>query len=131
MITDWAFNLFCIHAGTTDYLAGSFSFATSAQILKDCFLTLQASLSIRAMMEFLKSVAAVRGRLVTSVMLSFPSGHMSFSTGSELKKRDRKIQSGHSVCHKVAVWNLFKNSIAIMSLYHNRFHSKSYYCSHC
>lgn len=31
-------------------------------------LTLQASLSTKATMEFLKSVAAVRGRLVTSVM---------------------------------------------------------------
>ncbi|TNN39333.1 hypothetical protein EYF80_050503 [Liparis tanakae] len=33
-------------------------------------LTLQPSLSTKATMEFLKRVAAVRGRLVTSVMLS-------------------------------------------------------------
>lgn len=45
------------------------------------WLTLQASLSTRATMEFLKSVAAVRGRLVTSVMLRRPSGHISFNTG--------------------------------------------------
>lgn len=49
-------------------------------------LTLQASLSTRATMEFLKSVAAVRGRLVTSVMLKWPSGHISFRTGLELQR---------------------------------------------
>lgn len=54
--------------------------------------TLDARLSTRAIMEFLKRVAAVRGRLVTSVMLSFPSGHMVFNTGLELVKRQEKSQ---------------------------------------
>lgn len=40
-------------------------------------------------MEFLKSVAAVKGRLVTSVMLSWPSGHISFRTGFELLEREK------------------------------------------
>lgn len=38
-------------------------------------------------MEFLKSVAAVSGRLVTSVILSLPSGHMALSTGLELEEK--------------------------------------------
>lgn len=46
--------------------------------------TLLARFSTREIMEFLKSVAAVKGRLVTSVMLSLPSGHMTFITGFEL-----------------------------------------------
>jgi len=53
----------------------------------ESFLTLQASLSTRAIIEFLKSVAAVRGRLVTSVILIFPSGHISLRTGSELQEK--------------------------------------------
>lgn len=53
-------------------------------------LTLQASLSTRATMEFLKSVAAVRGRLVTSVMLKWPSGHISFRTWLELHRAIKK-----------------------------------------
>jgi len=57
-------------------------------------LTLQASLSTKATMEFLKRVAAVRGRLVTSVMLSWPSGHISFRTGLELRQRHRKRRKG-------------------------------------
>lgn len=48
-------------------------------------LTLLARFSTSEIMEVLKSVAAVRGRLVTSVMLSLPSGHMTFSTGLELE----------------------------------------------
>lgn len=52
-------------------------------------LTLQARFSTNAIMEFLKRVAAVRGRLVTSVILSLPSGHITFSTGLELR-RERK-----------------------------------------
>lgn len=46
--------------------------------------TLLARFSTSEIMEFLKSVAAVSGRLVTSVMLSFPSGHIFFSTWLEL-----------------------------------------------
>lgn len=53
-------------------------------------LTLEARFSTNEIMEFLKSVAAVSGRLVTSVMLSLPSGHIPFSTGLELETR--KIQ---------------------------------------
>lgn len=49
--------------------------------------TFDARLSTSAIMEFLKRVAAVRGRLVTSVMLSLPSGHIIFSTGLELKDK--------------------------------------------
>jgi len=47
--------------------------------------TFDARLSTSAIMEFLKRVAAVRGLLVTSVMLSLPSGHIIFNTGLELK----------------------------------------------
>lgn len=47
-------------------------------------LTLEARFSTRATMEFLKSVPVVNGRLVTSVMLCSPSGHMACSTGSAL-----------------------------------------------
>ena len=46
--------------------------------------TLEARFSTRATMEFLKSVPVVSGRLVTSVMLCSPSGHMARSTGSVL-----------------------------------------------
>lgn len=47
--------------------------------------TLEAKFSTRAIMEFLKSVPAVRGRLVTSVMSCCPSGHMARKVGSMLK----------------------------------------------
>lgn len=47
--------------------------------------TLEAKFSTRATMEFLKSVPAVRGRLVTSVMSCCPSGHMARKVGSTLK----------------------------------------------
>lgn len=47
-------------------------------------LTLEARLSTRATMEFLKSVPAVNGRLVTSVMSCCPSGHMARRVGSLL-----------------------------------------------
>lgn len=47
--------------------------------------TLAAKFSTRATMEFLKSVPAVRGRLVTSVMSCCPSGHMARKVGSELQ----------------------------------------------
>lgn len=46
--------------------------------------TFSVKLSTSAIMEFLNRVAAVRGLLVTSVMLSFPSGHIIFNTGLEL-----------------------------------------------
>lgn len=46
--------------------------------------TLEARFSTRATIEFLKSVPVVSGRLVTSVMLCSPSGHMARSTGSAL-----------------------------------------------
>ena len=46
--------------------------------------TLEARFSTRATMEFLKSVPAVRGRLVTSVMSCCPSGHMARRVGSLL-----------------------------------------------
>ena len=46
--------------------------------------TLEARFSTRATMEFLKSVPAVRGRLVTSVMSCCPSGHMARRVGSVL-----------------------------------------------
>lgn len=49
-------------------------------------VTLLARFSTNKIMEFLKSVAAVSGRLVTSVMLSLPSGHIPFSTGLELDR---------------------------------------------
>ncbi|TNN65347.1 hypothetical protein EYF80_024502 [Liparis tanakae] len=42
----------------------------------------RAKFSTSEIMEVLKSVAAVKGRLVTSVMLSLPSGHIPFRTGS-------------------------------------------------
>lgn len=47
--------------------------------------TLEARFSTRATMEFLKSVPAVRGRLVTSVMSCCPSGHMARRVGSVLQ----------------------------------------------
>lgn len=47
--------------------------------------TLEAKFSTRATMEFLKSVPAVSGRLVTSVMSCCPSGHMARRVGSMLK----------------------------------------------
>lgn len=46
---------------------------------------MQARFSTRATMEFLKSVPAVRGRLVTSVMSCCPSGHIARRVGSELR----------------------------------------------
>jgi len=46
--------------------------------------TLEARFSTSATMEFLKSVPVVSGRLVTSVMLCSPSGHMARRTGSAL-----------------------------------------------
>lgn len=49
--------------------------------------TLDAKLSTKAIIEFLKRVAAVNGRFVTSVMLSLPSGHIFFSTGLELRSQ--------------------------------------------
>lgn len=45
---------------------------------------MEARFSTRATMEFLKSVPAVRGRLVTSVMSCCPSGHMARRVGSVL-----------------------------------------------
>lgn len=53
-------------------------------------LTLQVRFSTNEIMEFLKRVAAVRGLLVTSVMLSLPSGHIPFSTGLELERRKNR-----------------------------------------
>lgn len=50
-------------------------------------VTLLARFSTNEIMEFLKSVAAVSGRLVTSVMLSLPSGHIFFSTWLELERQ--------------------------------------------
>lgn len=52
-------------------------------------ITFDARLSTRAIIEFLNKVAAVSGLLVTSVMLSLPSGHIFFSTGFELKSTER------------------------------------------
>lgn len=46
--------------------------------------TLEARFPTRATMEFLKSVPAVRGRLVTSVMSCCPSGHIARRVGSML-----------------------------------------------
>lgn len=57
--------------------------------LENKIITFEARLSTKAIIEFLNKVAAVRGLLVTSVMLSLPSGHIFFSTGFEL--RNRKI----------------------------------------
>lgn len=48
-------------------------------------------------MEFLKRVAAVRGRLVTSVMLRWPSGHISFRTGLALHEREKGAEEGASL----------------------------------
>lgn len=48
--------------------------------------TFSVRLSTSAIMEFLNRVAAVKGLLVTSVMLSFPSGHIIFNTGLELQE---------------------------------------------
>ena len=67
-------------------------------------LTLQARFSTNAIIEFLKRVAAVRGRLVTSVIFSLPSGHITFSTGLELRnERNRdsasEIQNRDSANH--------------------------------
>jgi hypothetical protein len=56
-------------------------------------ITFEARLSTKAIIEFLNKVAAVRGLLVTSVMLSLPSGHIFFSTGFELRNRERMSQS--------------------------------------
>lgn len=49
---------------------------------------MEARFSTRATMEFLKSVPAVRGRLVTSVMSCCPSGHMARRVGSVLWIQD-------------------------------------------
>lgn len=57
-------------------------------------LTLHARFSTNAIMEFLKRVAAVRGRLVTSVILSLPSGHIIFSTGLELRGERKRKREG-------------------------------------
>lgn len=48
-------------------------------------VTLEASLSISWIMEFLKSVPAVAGRLVISLMLCAPSGHIPETTALELQ----------------------------------------------
>ena len=47
--------------------------------------TLQLSVSIRAMMEFLKLVPAVTGRFVTSILDLAPSGHMELMREFSLK----------------------------------------------
>lgn len=52
-------------------------------------LTFEARLSTKAIIEFLNKVAAVSGLLVTSVMLSLPSGHIFFSTVFELRSTER------------------------------------------
>lgn len=57
-------------------------------------LTLQARFSTNEIMEFLKRVAAVSGRLVTSVMLSLPSGHIPFSTGLQLDGEKKNMNTG-------------------------------------
>lgn len=57
--------------------------------------TLEARFSTNEIIEFLKSVAAVSGRLVTSVILSLPSGHMALSTGLELDKEKVKRKDQH------------------------------------
>lgn len=64
--------------------------------LEKKIITFDARLSTKAIIEFLNKVAAVRGRLVTSVMLSLPSGHIFFSTGLELRSTERVIQILHS-----------------------------------
>lgn len=51
-------------------------------------------------MEFLKSVAAVSGRLVTSVMLSLPSGHIFFSTRLELHRQGSQRTLQDVPCHQ-------------------------------
>lgn len=63
--------------------------------LEKKIITFEARLSTKAIIEFLNKVAAVRGRLVTSVMLSLPSGHIFFSTGFELRNTERIIQRLH------------------------------------
>lgn len=63
--------------------------------LEKKIITFEARLSTNAIIEFLNKVAAVRGRLVTSVMLSLPSGHIFFSTGFELRNTERIIQRLH------------------------------------
>lgn len=60
-------------------------------------LTLEAKFSTSEIMEFLKSVAAVRGRLVTSVMLNLPSGHMAFRTGFELQHKPEWLNESKAV----------------------------------
>lgn len=64
--------------------------------LENKTITFDARLSTKAIIEFLNKVAAVRGRLVTSVMLSLPSGHIFFSTGFELRSTEGAIQTLHS-----------------------------------
>lgn len=63
--------------------------------LENKIITFEARLSTKAIIEFLNKVAAVRGRLVTSVMLSLPSGHIFFSTGFELRNTEIIIQRLH------------------------------------
>lgn len=84
----------CVGCGNaiSEFDMGKQEFVYSLQFIK-CFfssswlVTLQARFSTNKIMEFLKSVAAVSGRLVTSVMLSLPSGHIAFRTGLELETR--------------------------------------------
>ena len=59
-------------------------------------ITFDARLSTKAIIEFLNKVAAVSGLLVTSVMLSLPSGHIFFSTGFELRSTERVAWTLHS-----------------------------------
>lgn len=92
-------------------------------------LTLQASLSTKATMEFLKRVAAVRGRLVTSVMPSWPSGHISFRTGSELHETERLKREKEVVffflpdCNPLTEVTRGKRLISIHLLYMRRLKS--------
>lgn len=75
------FPMMCRAVGAQD--AGQAQPRGPAQMgVGDC--TLEARFSTRATMEFLKSVPAVRGRLVTSVMSCCPSGHIALRVGSEL-----------------------------------------------
>lgn len=85
-------------------------------------VTLEARFSTSATMEFLNKVAAVSGRLVTSVMLASPSSHMACTTGSALGEptTPRQLSGGDRVspgsAHSSSVlgrsWSPFYDNLA-------------------
>ena len=59
-----------------------------------CYVdTFVARFCTSAMIEFLKLVPAVIGRLVVSVMSCFPSGHINFITSSLLHNNNNNVKN--------------------------------------